>query len=88
MGGLCQGAIRRAKGGAGLSLALHPPHRHLQPPLIRADAAGVTFTVKNYRVDGPGRYTTMTLAAHEFIRRFLMHVLANGNRAAAIAKAR
>jgi len=69
--------------------------------LIRADAGGVTFTVKNYRVEGPGRYTTMTLATHEFIRRFLMHVLpkgfhrirhygllANGNRAAAIAKAR
>jgi hypothetical protein len=69
--------------------------------LIRADAGGVTFTVKNYRVEGLGRYTTMTLAPHEFIRRFLMHVLpkgfhrirhygllANGNRAAAIAKAR
>jgi hypothetical protein len=69
--------------------------------LIRADAGGVTFTVKNYRVEGPGRYTTMTLPTHEFIRRFLMHVLpkgfhrirhygllANGNRAAAIAKAR
>ena len=26
--------------------------------LIRADAGGVTFTVKNYRVEGPGRYTT------------------------------
>jgi len=69
--------------------------------LIRADVASVTFTVKNDRVEGPGRYTTMTLATHEFIRRFLMHVppkgfhrirhyglLANGNRAAAIAKAR
>jgi hypothetical protein len=69
--------------------------------LIRADATGVTFTVKNYRVEGPGRYTTMTLATHEFIRRFLLHVLprgfhrirhygllANGNRASAIAKAR
>ena len=34
--------------------------------LIRAGADGVTFRVKDYRVDGPGRYTTMTLAAHEF----------------------
>jgi hypothetical protein len=69
--------------------------------LIRADATGVTFTYKDYRIDGPGRFKTMTLATHEFIRRFLMHVLpkgfhrirhygllANGNRAAAIARAR
>jgi hypothetical protein len=69
--------------------------------LIRADADGVTFTYKDYRIEGPDRFKTMTLATHEFIRRFLMHVppkgfhrirhyglLANGNRAAAIAKAR
>ena len=46
--------------------------------LIRADADSVTFRVKDYRIDGPGRYTTMTLQAHEFIRRFLMHVLPRG----------
>jgi hypothetical protein len=46
--------------------------------LIRADANSVTFKVKDYRVEGPGRYTTMTLATHEFIRRFLMHVLPKG----------
>ena len=69
--------------------------------LIAADAAGVTFTYKDYRVEGPGRHKTMTLATHEFIRRFLMHVLpkgfqrirhygllANGNRTRLIAKAR
>jgi len=69
--------------------------------LIRADADSVTFRVKDYRIDGPGRYTTMTLEAHEFIRRFLMHVLpkgqhrirhyglfANGGRAANIARLR
>ncbi len=69
--------------------------------LIRADDTGVTFKVKDYRVDGPGRYTTMTLPAGEFICRFLIHVLPkgfhrirhyglleNGNRAANIAKAR
>jgi len=43
--------------------------------LIRADADSVTFKVKNYQVEGPARYTTMTLATHEFIRRFLIHVL-------------
>jgi hypothetical protein len=69
--------------------------------LMHADAKGVTFTYKDYRVEGPGRFKTMTLATHEFIRRFLMHVLpkgfhrirhygllANGNRVRLIAKAR
>jgi len=69
--------------------------------LIHIGADGITFRVKDYRVDGPGRYKTMTLEPHEFIRRFLMHVLprgqhrirhyglfANGNRAANIARTR
>ena len=43
--------------------------------LIRVDADGVTFTYKDYRVDGPGRFKTMTLATHEFIRRFLVQML-------------
>ena len=69
--------------------------------LIRGDADHVTFRVKNYRVKGSGRHTTMTLATAEFIRRFLIHVLpkgqhrirhygffGNGNRAANIARIR
>jgi site-specific recombinase XerD len=35
-------------------------------------------TFKDYRVEGPSRYTTMTLATGEFIRRFLLHVLPKG----------
>jgi len=46
--------------------------------LIKANATGVTFRVKNYRVDGADRYTTMTLSQAEFIRRFLIHVLPKG----------
>jgi hypothetical protein len=46
--------------------------------LITADANSVTFKVKDYRVEGPGRYTTMTLEVAEFIRRFLLHVLPKG----------
>jgi hypothetical protein len=46
--------------------------------LIKADAASVTFKVKDYRVEGPARYTTMTLDTNEFIRRFLIHVLPKG----------
>jgi hypothetical protein len=38
--------------------------------LIKANATSVTFRVKNYRVEGPARYTAMTLATSEFIRRF------------------
>jgi len=69
--------------------------------LIAADRTRVTFKYKDYRIEGPQRYKTMTLATGEFIRRFLTHVLprglhrirhyglmANGSRAENIAKAR
>jgi Putative transposase len=38
----------------------------------------VPYKYKDYRIEGPGRYKTMTLEAHEFIRRFLIHVLPKG----------
>jgi len=69
--------------------------------LIACDEKGVTFKWKDYRIEGPERYKVMTLATHEFIRRFLMHVLpagfhriryygllASGQRAENIARAR
>ena len=69
--------------------------------LIAVDNDNVVFTWKDYRVQGRDKYKTMTLAAHEFIRRFLIHVLpkgfhrirhyglfANGARAEAIAQIR
>jgi hypothetical protein len=69
--------------------------------LVAFNDAGVTFRWKDYRIDGPDRYKLMTLAASEFIRRFLIHVLpdgfhrirhyglfANGSRAANIARVR
>ena len=46
--------------------------------LIALDEQSVTFKVKDYRIEGPGRYTTMTLDIGEFIRRFLTHVLPKG----------
>jgi hypothetical protein len=46
--------------------------------LIAADAKTVTFKLKDYRINGPGRYKTMTLATLEFIRRLLIHVLPGG----------
>ena len=69
--------------------------------LIACDQKGVTFKWKDYRLEGRERYQVMTLATHEFIRRFLMHVLpagfhriryygllASSKRAANIARAR
>ena len=66
--------------------------------LICMDQSGITFYVKDYRLQGSDRNTTMTLQTAEFIRRFLIHVLpkgqhrirhygffGNGNRAANIA---
>ena len=45
---------------------------------MSADANGVAFKYKDYRLDGPARYKTMTLATDEFIRRFLIHALPKG----------
>ena len=73
--------------------------------LVVCDADNVRFRYKDYRAakanGGRARHKTMTLAAHEFIRRFLIHVLpsgfhrirhyglfANGGRTANIARAR
>jgi Putative transposase len=69
--------------------------------LIACDDRGATFKWKDYRLEGPERYKVMTLATHEFIRRFLIHVLpagfhriryygllASGKRAGNIARAR
>jgi hypothetical protein len=69
--------------------------------LLVHDETGVTFKWKDYRAKGRSRYKTMTLGPHEFIRRFLIHVLptgfhrirhyglfANGNRTRNIALAR
>jgi hypothetical protein len=69
--------------------------------LIAADDNAIAFRWKDYRVSGPDRWKTMRLYPHEFIRRFLLHVLPKGfhrirhyglfastNRAESIATAR
>jgi hypothetical protein len=69
--------------------------------LISLDNNGVTFKWKDYRTKAQNPWTTMTLTAGEFIRRFLIHVLpsgfhrirhyglfANGGRAENLARAR
>ncbi|WP_412549265.1 transposase [Sinorhizobium meliloti] len=44
--------------------------------LVSADATGVTFRWRDYRHGNARR--SMTLAPHEFIRRFLLHCLPDG----------
>jgi Zn finger protein HypA/HybF involved in hydrogenase expression len=69
--------------------------------LIALNDNQVTFKWKDYRAKGRYRQRTMKLGTHEFIRRFLSHVLpkgfhrirhygllANGNRAETLARAR
>ena len=69
--------------------------------LVLVDQQHVAFRYKDYRASHAERWKTMRLTPHEFIRRFLAHVLpkgfhrirhygllANGNRAANVAKAR
>jgi hypothetical protein len=46
--------------------------------LLTVGPAGVTFRYKDYRRDGADRQQVMTLAADEFIRRFLLHLLPCG----------
>jgi hypothetical protein len=46
--------------------------------LVTFDGERVSFKYKDYRREGQARYGVMTLDAHEFIRRFLLHVLPNG----------
>ena len=46
--------------------------------LIDCDHNGVTFRWKDYRLDEPDRFKTMTIDTNEFIRRFLIHVLPSG----------
>jgi Putative transposase len=73
---LFQAPVRRAKGRACLSVTIHT-HRVAisNRRLIALNERQVTFKVKDYWIEGPDRYTTMTLDIGEFIRRFLIHVL-------------
>jgi hypothetical protein len=69
--------------------------------LVAADSEAIAFRWKDYRLNGANRWKTMRLHPHEFIRRFLLHVLPKGfhrirhyglfastNRAQSIATAR
>jgi hypothetical protein len=46
--------------------------------LVAFDGERVSFKWKDYRREGQARYGLLTLNTHEFIRRFLLHVLPDG----------
>jgi hypothetical protein len=73
---------KRPFGGPGAVLAYLARYTHRvaisNSRLTALDDSGVTFKWKDYRIEGPDRYKVMTLAPHEFIRRFLSHVLPSG----------
>ena len=102
LGRLLQAAFRGTRTGAALPVARYT-HRVAisNRRLVAADDGGIAFRWKDYRIEGANRWKTMTLHPHEFIRRFLVHVLpkglqrirqyglfANGNRTANIARRR
>jgi Putative transposase len=70
VGGLLQAPIRRSEGGTALSRPLHPRVAISNRRLIACDQKGVSFKWKDYRLEGRERYKLMTLATHEFIRRW------------------
>ena len=46
--------------------------------LVALEQGQVTFRWKDYRAKGRTKHKTLTLAAEEFMRRFLLHVLPSG----------
>src|SRR5712675_2122206 len=92
---------RRHSQGPSRCCAISPAIPISNRRLIAADDGAIAFRWKDYRVNGPDRWKTMRLHPHEFIRRFLIHVLPKGfhrirhyglfastNRAESIATAR
>ena len=75
---LRQAPVRRPDGGARLSVALHPPRRHLQQPPDRRRRDQRHLQGQGLPHRWTGRYKTMTLDVAEFIRSFLLHVLPKG----------
>jgi Putative transposase len=66
---------RRRRGCTALSCPLRLPRRHHQQRIVNLDANGVTLRHKHR---ASNRWRTIHLTGHEFIRRFLQHVLPKG----------
>ena len=79
LGGLLQGAHSQ---GPSRSCAISPVTPTASPSRTAAslqpNGGAIAFRWKDYRLEGPDRWKTMRLHPHEFIRRFLIHVLPKG----------
>ncbi len=78
VGGLCQAPLRRTRGGAGLSVALHPSGGHLQPAARRHGRARRHLPLEGLPRKGTHAPQDHDAGADEFMRRFLLHVLPSG----------
>ena len=76
MGGLCQAPVRRTRAGAGLSRPLYPSRR--AGKLSSHPARRRPGRLHLERLSHHGKTKVLTLAADEFIRRFLLHAVPNG----------
>ena len=72
----CEKALRPPSHGARLSRPLHPPRGALQRPYSPSRKRPSQPSYRD-RKDGD-RKKTLVLDAHEFIRRFLLHILPDG----------
>ena len=75
-GGLCQAPVRRTRAGAGLSRPLYPSRRAGKLSSHPARRRPGRLHLEDYRHHGKTK--VLTLAADEFIRRFLLHAVPNG----------
>ena len=76
LGGLRQATLRGTGSCSQLPGSLHPSRRHLQPSTRGFENDRVSFRWRDYNHGGNKKI--MTVSAHEFLRRFLLHVLPGG----------
>jgi hypothetical protein len=67
--------LKERRGAAGFHISTRQPTWRISAPVV---SCRDWVRRKDYRIEGPDRYKTMTLATGEFIRRFLIHVLPHG----------
>jgi Putative transposase len=78
VGRLRKAAVRRARGGAGLSVALYPPRRHRQQPPDRLRPAACHLQVEGLPHQGARSIQKHEARHRRAHRRFLIHVLPKG----------
>ena len=74
-----QGAVRGTRAGSRYTHRVAISNHRL----VAADDDAIAFRWKDYRLSGPDHWKTIPLHAHEFVRRFLLHVLPKASTASA-----